>query len=90
MDKAILDRLKTDLNQNGLVVFDINKEEYKLEEVAGYFGHVIPGDKGDIVQTLLAQDKGKGSYGSFTFNVGYGAFPWHTDTAYWDNPVRYL
>ena len=90
MENKDIELLRAKLGQDGYVVFDVNKEVTDLQEVAKRFGRVIPGDKGDVVQTLLAQDKGNGSYGAFTFKVGFGKFPWHTDTAYWDIPVRYL
>lgn len=78
------------LQRDGFVVFDIDKDRNELTETASLFGEVIPGDKGVLVQPLLAQDVKGGSYGSFTYVVGYDAFPWHTDTAYWDVPARYL
>lgn len=85
-----IDNIKKNLRREGLVVFDVDKNDISLQELASCFGMVVLGDKGDIIQPLHAQDKGNGSYGSFTYNVGYDAFPWHTDTAYWEIPVRYL
>lgn len=85
-----IDSIKQKLHQHGFVVFDADNTDDCLLELSNKIGKVVPGDKGDLVQTLMAQDKGGGSYGSFTYSVGYGAFPWHTDTAYWDSPVRYL
>lgn len=37
MDCFELIKIKDDLNQYGIVVFDINKEKNNLEEVAGWF-----------------------------------------------------
>lgn len=61
-----------------------------LLEIASGFGIVVPGARKEFVQYLLARDKGNGPVGSFSYTVGYGSFPWHTDTAYWDTPARYL
>ena len=82
--------LKDKLQREGFVVFDYDKSQIELSVLASLFGNVVPGDKGDIIQTLKAQDKGNGSYGSFSYKVGFDSFPWHTDTAYWEEPVRYL
>lgn len=78
------------LKEQGFVIFDADTSDESLLKIASLFGAVVPGDRGVLVQPLLAQEKGKGSFGSFTYKVGYDAFPWHTDTAYWENPVRYL
>ena len=83
-------KAKESLCRNGFVVFDIDKSHTELPVLASMFGRVLPGDNGDIVQTLKAQERGNGSYGSFTYIVGYDSFPWHTDTAYWEIPTRYL
>lgn len=61
-----------------------------LLNLASCFGKVIPGARGELVQPLPAREKGTGPVGSFSYSVGYGQFPWHTDTAYWDTPARFL
>lgn len=61
-----------------------------LLEIATSLGRVVPGARNEQVQYLPARDKGNGPVGSFSYTVGYGSFPWHTDTAYWDTPARYL
>ena len=78
------------LREQGFAVFDTDTSDESLLKIASMFGVVVPGDRGDLVQPLLAQEKGRGCFGSFTYKVGYEAFPWHTDTAYWEVPVRYL
>lgn len=78
------------LREQGYVVFDTDTSDESLLKIASLFGVVVPGERGVLVQPLKAQEKGKGSFGSFTYMVGYDAFPWHTDTAYWEIPVRYL
>lgn len=78
------------LREQGYVVFDTDTSDESLLKIASLFGVVVPGERGVLVQPLKAQEKGKGSIGSFTYMVGYDAFPWHTDTAYWEIPVRYL
>ena len=79
------------LRQKGIIEIPYeNFSDEALLSLASTFGKVVPGARGEVVQTLLAREKGKGPKGSFSYTVGYGQFPWHTDTAYWDVPTRYL
>ena len=86
-----MEGIKEELLQKGLVEIDcksfLNDD---LLSVATRFGRVVPGARNELVQPLPARDKGNGPEGSFSYTVGYGAFPWHTDTAYWDIPAHYL
>lgn len=86
-----LDRDKSNLIRQGLAVIDAAFDsDQGLLDFAKSFGHIIPGARGEMVQNLPARRKGEGPVGSFSYTVGYGSFPWHTDTAYWDRPARYL
>lgn len=79
------------LHRNGIV--EIPCEDFSDETLlalASSFGKVVPGARGEMVQTLPAREKGNGPKGSFSYVVGYEQFPWHTDTAYWDVPARFL
>lgn len=79
------------LKRDGIA--EIACDGYKDSDLIGIasgFGKVVPGARNELVQYLPARDKGNGPVGSFSYTVGYGSFPWHTDTAYWDIPARYL
>lgn len=79
------------LLEKGIVELDLAAfPKRDLLEIASCFGTVVPGARGELIQLLPARDKGNGSVGSFSYVKGYDAFPWHTDTAYWDMPARYL
>lgn len=79
------------LQKNGIAEININDfSDESLLSIANVIGNVVPGDRGEIVQTLNAREIGEGPKGSFSYCVGYGEFPWHTDTAYWEVPARYL
>ena len=79
------------LRRDGVVELDLgDSPNQDLVEIASIFGEVVPGARGEMIQLLPARDKGNGPIGSFSYKMGYGAFPWHTDTAYWDVPARYL
>ncbi|MBR5352378.1 MAG: TauD/TfdA family dioxygenase [Bacteroidales bacterium] len=90
MNSIELNTLKDTLNKQGYVIFNLENSEQNLLDIASLFGKIVPGDNGALVQQLLAQEKGNGSYGAFSYSVGFNQFPWHTDTAYWDIPIRYL
>lgn len=74
-------------------ILDIPVQDFRDEsllKLASRFGKVIPGARNELVQLLPAREKGQGPIGSFSYSVGYGSFPWHTDTSYWDIPARFL
>ena len=85
------DRYKDELKRKGVVEIDCGPfTDETLLAISSEFGRVVPGARGETVQSLPARDVGSGPIGSFSYTVGYGAFPWHTDTAYWETPARYL
>lgn len=87
----MLEAYKKLLKENGMVEIDLSLfPETDLLSMSSNFGEVIPGARGELVQEIPAREKGNGPVGSFSYTVGYGAFPWHTDTAYWNVPARYL
>ena len=83
--------IKEELVLNGFTVIDCESfTDEALLSISSQIGKVVPGARNELVQSLPARDKGNGPEGSFSYMVGYNAFPWHTDTAYWDVPARYL
>lgn len=84
------EQIKEELRSEGVVSFSVDKTKYPLLKLVSSIGRIVPGDRGEMIQSLQAQEKGAGSFGAFSYSVGYGPFPWHTDTAYWELPVRYL
>lgn len=79
------------LRKNGIVELDLEAfPGQSILDIASNFGVVMPGARGELIQLIPARDKGDGPVGSFSYVVGYDAFPWHTDTAYWNIPARYL
>lgn len=87
----ILDDIKDSLTAKGISVISTSPQSnQELLDLALHLGRVIPGARNEMVQSLPAREKGEGPVGSFSHTVGYEPFPWHTDTAYWDVPTRYL
>lgn len=90
-EEVMFEQYKDILVKEGIVVVDVApSSDQELLEFALLLGHVVPGARGEMVQNLPARQKGEGPIGSFSYSVGYESFPWHTDTAYWDRPARFL
>ena len=83
---SVIDELQVE----GIAVINKKLDNSALLEFAKKFGAVVPDDNGVIVQDVLARDIKNGSRGSFSYTCGYGEFPYHTDTAFWALPARYL
>ena len=45
---------------------------------------------GEVVQLIRPKDSSEATSKSFSHHFGHGAFPLHTDTAFWLKPVRYV
>ncbi|MFN3191264.1 MAG: TauD/TfdA family dioxygenase [Aureliella sp.] len=62
-----------------------------LLELAGRFGSVVPSrSNGEPVDELTIRNCDAGRESSLTASYGEGAFPFHTDTAYWTTPARFI
>jgi len=61
----------------------------ELLEVAHSVGRPVPGPNGEIVKELTPKPHTEFMTGNLTDTYGTGAFPLHTDTAFWPVPARY-
>ena len=82
--------IKRQLEASGIVLLSKPESNERILELASSLGKVLPDNKGNIFQSLKARPNGMGPKGSFTNVLGFGEFPWHTDTAFWSIPARYL
>lgn len=62
----------------------------EMVEVAHALGRPVPAPTGELVKALAPVDSLGARSGSFSARFGKGEFPFHTDTAFWPRPVRYL
>lgn len=60
-----------------------------LVDIARSLGRPIPG-RGEVVRRLTPTPASAARRGTFSARFGEGAFPAHTDTAFWGTPARYL
>lgn len=85
-----LNYIYREINSNGFALLPFSGNENNLILFAENFGKILADNNGKLIQTLKVTKKGTGILGSFSYIVGEGAFPWHTDTAFWDVPARYI
>lgn len=83
-------QIKSDLDTNGWTIFDGKNTDDEILIFSRVFGTIIPDDNGNAIQHLKPKQANSGIKNSFSFNFGYSAFPFHTDTAYWPSPSRYI
>lgn len=89
MNDLLLSKNKEMRQELIAIIPDVSQND-NLVDIVSHYGNVIPGDNGELLQQLRALPVGSGIKNTFTNVYGYGAFPWHIDTAYWDLPVRRL
>jgi alpha-ketoglutarate-dependent taurine dioxygenase len=53
-------------------------------------GRAVPGRTGKLVERLVPTASGDARSRSLSARFGMGAFPFHTDTAHWPMPCRYV
>lgn len=82
--------ITTQLIDEGFALLTRPDNEYELLAVASKYGKIIPDNNGNIVQKVRAKQSGTGIRESFSYCFGLGKFPWHTDTAFWNIPARYI
>lgn len=81
-----LNRLKTE----GVVVIDGVHSKDELISLAKSIGKIRPHPNGEYVATLKSSDGRSSLAGTFSNIYGLAAFPFHTDTAFWELPARYI
>ncbi|QDV77284.1 Taurine catabolism dioxygenase TauD, TfdA family [Planctomycetes bacterium K2D] len=64
--------------------------ESELIELARSLGSILPNSRGESVSVLNPIPEELGREGTLTSNWGKGAFPLHTDTAFWPAPARFI
>src|SRR5579862_4244851 len=59
-------------------------------ELAKTLGCPVPSPSGDLVKEIRVTPVSKARHGTLSELYGVGAFPLHTDTAFWPVPARYV
>lgn len=78
------------LHNDGWQVFDGITNDDVFHAIGASLGKLIPDSFGQLQSVLRPHHSGEVLTRSFSFKYGYNAFPLHTDTAFWIEPVRYI
>ncbi len=87
MPEVSLSRLYRDVQEVGYHLFN-GSEDRSLTSLAAQLGHSVPSVQDRLHTDLLTpQTREYARSGTFSAIHGEKAFPFHTDTAHWKNPV---
>lgn len=85
-----LTEIINDINIKGISIINYHLNDIDLLKLGNKLGKVIPDDNNNLIQHIRPNKKGDGTLGSFSYNYGYGDFPFHTDTSFWEIPAKFL
>lgn len=86
---GVLDRALAAVSETGIAVIDSSVSETTMLQVARHVGEPAQARKA-LIEALTPTLVDNARPASLSQIYGKGAFPWHTDTAHWSNPARYL
>jgi alpha-ketoglutarate-dependent taurine dioxygenase len=78
------------LTDYGWAEVDEIRSTEALLVLAKSIGKIIPHPDGSHLNVVKPKSFAKAINGSFSNKYGYGEFPFHTDTAFWLQPARYI
>ena len=78
------------LEKNGWVVVEGIFSTADFVDLASTLGEIVQGPNGERVKTLRVIESSEAPKGTFSETYGKGSFPYHTDTAFLDVPVRFV
>lgn len=85
-----IDRIKQKLNKDGWVLFNNPNQDEILLEIASKIGNIMLHPNKKRIDYLTPKDKSKAIKNTFSHKYGFERFPFHTDTAFWNTPCRYV
>src|SRR5260370_12977058 len=80
----------TELNTRGWTCVTGSSSRSALLELARSIGRPVPSPSGELVRELAPKPPAAAGRGTLSKAYGMGAFPLHTDTAFWPVPARYV
>jgi alpha-ketoglutarate-dependent taurine dioxygenase len=82
--------IMSSLSRQGWAIVDGVTSSSEMIEVAHTLGQPIPAPTGQLVKPLSPTDRVFSRGGTLSESHGRGEIPFHTDTAFWPCPSRYL
>lgn len=80
----------TDLHHKGWMIVQGVRTTSDLMELANSLGRPLAAPTGELVKVLRPLERDQARPTSLSATYGRGEFPFHTDTAFWPRPTRYL
>lgn len=78
------------LNSNGWIELDYITNDETLFELSKSIGQILKHPNGNAIDYLKPKFKKDAVKNTFSYNFEYENFPFHTDTAFWNIPARYV
>jgi len=78
------------LKTEGIVIVENICSKTELTNLANSVGRIRPHPNGKDVVTLISTNGENSLPGTFSNTYGLSEFPFHTDTAFWGLPARYI
>jgi len=82
--------IQTSLEENGWAEVHSAFSDYELIDYVKIFGHIKNHPNGNIIDELRPKTKSLALKKSFSYHFELGIFPFHTDTAFWHLPAKYI
>lgn len=79
-----------ELQDKGIMIVEGVSSVEELVDLAESLGNILLHPNGERVAKLKANCGSNSLHGTFSKNYGFEAFPFHTDTAFWGLPVRFV
>ncbi len=78
------------LKKNGWIQIDGVDSELALMKMAQRIGDPVPSPSGELIKCITPRICDDAHPGTLSHRFGTGTLPFHTDTAFWAVPARYL
>lgn len=87
---SIVPDFVSSLRRHGWANVDGVRDSLGMMGVAHTLGQPVPSPTGELVKSISPTDPSMSRQGTFSASHGRGIIPFHTDTAFWARPSRYL
>lgn len=89
VEAIVINNIRQDLNEKGYHCSH-GFNEADLLTISGALGIPTADKRGEIVKTLKPEKPSDPNRSTLSSKYGTGAFPFHTETAYWLSPARFV
>ncbi|MYY47045.1 hypothetical protein EH153_03520 [Elizabethkingia anophelis] len=78
------------LNSKGWIEFSSSTDDDILVDLSKKIGEIIVHPNGNYIDYLKPKNKEEATKNTFSYNFELDKFPFHTDTAFWELPARFV